>query len=298
VATAAAIVGAAWSPDGSSIAVSTLNHSFVPSLDSYVVRSDLRTAWAGDSDAKQEFIVPAGWWHGWGIVYTVIDDGAVPEGEGGFENADLYSLAGPDATPRFLGETEPNDSAGAPTATSNGILTFVSSTSPWARTPWDGKQVLVCVSPSNPCTPVPTPAGDVTGDPSLSTSGSILAYVAAPGSTSSSYQPKDVADWYNAHSLEVYDPTTGTATGIAAAQGATVPTWSGTGSGLLYASDNGLWLLPNATASPVEIASPLFTGFSDLNVTSYYGEVDWAQQFGWSKGAVTPQCYVVCDPQL
>ena len=58
----------------------------------------------------------------------MIDKGAVPDGEGGFEDAAVYSLASPDAAPHFLGETLTNDSDGAPFATATGLLAFVSDT--------------------------------------------------------------------------------------------------------------------------------------------------------------------------
>ena len=45
LASAPAIVGAAWSPDGSSVAVSTLNRNFVPTLASYSVAGDRGTVW-------------------------------------------------------------------------------------------------------------------------------------------------------------------------------------------------------------------------------------------------------------
>jgi Tol biopolymer transport system component len=296
LATAPAIVGGAWSPNGISLVVSTMNHNDITSLDSYTVAGNGPTVWAGAPTARGDWLVPAGWWNRWGVVYTVIDNGMVPGGEGSFNNSALYSLSSPNGTPHFLGETVSNDSDGAPTATSNGILAFVSSTADFPRSPMDGKQVQVCTSPSSPCIAAPTPVGDVSLDPSWSPSGSVLAYVTGSSSPGDYAYGPPVSEWYDSHTLHAYDPSNGAASEIASAQGATSPVWSSNGEGLLYVSDNGLSLLPNITARPVEISSPLFAQ-SDL-LDSYYGEVDWSQQFGWSTGTAVTPCYVACNPQL
>ena len=295
LATAPGIVGAAWSPNGKSMAVATMNRGDTPSLISYSVSGDRRTAWTGAPDTKGDWLVPAGWWNRWGVVYSVVGNGMVPSGEGSFNNSALYSLGSPGGTPRFLGDTVLNDSDGAPTATSSGLLAFVSSTGNDPRTPLDGKQVQVCTVPSNPCVAAPTPAGDVSLDPAWSPSGSTLAYSAAPNTGSYAYGPA-VAAWYNAHTLQLYDPRTGASSESAYAAGATAPVWSGDGRGLLYASHNGLWLLPGTNTQPEEVSSPLFADPNLLD--SYYGEVDWSQQFGWSTGAAVTECYAACNPQL
>jgi dipeptidyl aminopeptidase/acylaminoacyl peptidase len=299
VTPAPAIGGAAWSPDGTSLAVSTINSGFVASLASYTLEGDHRTAWTRTSGAK-EFLVPAGWWTGWGVVYTVVDNGAVPDGEGGFSNAALYAAADPHAPPRFLGDTVPNDSDGAPSATSSGLLTFVNDSGSFARTPWMGEQVEVCSPVSHACSAVPAPAGEVTEDPVWSPSGSVLAYVTAPTMNTSEFLAPVVSSWYGSHSLELYTPATQSVTTVNGAAGATVPNWSAHGQSLIYVANNALWLLPNERAQPVEIASPLFrqstSPLSGPGIPSYYGEIDWSQQFGWSHGTIQTQCYVVCDP--
>ena len=292
---APAVVGAAWSPDGASLALSTMGHDDVPSLISYSLAGHRSTTWTGAPAAKEDWLVPAGWWNRWGVVYSVVDNGMVPSGEGSFNNSTLYSLGSPDGTPRLLGQTLINDSDGAPTATGSGLLAFVSSTGNDPRTPLDGKQVEVCTAPSNPCVAAPTPAGDVSLDPAWSPSGSILAYATAPDISSYAYGPA-VAAWYDSHALRLYDPKTGTTAEPANAAGATNPIWSDKGKDLLYASHNGVWLLPGTHAQSQQISSPLFADPNLLD--SYYGEVDWSQQFGWSAGAAVTECYAACDPQL
>jgi dipeptidyl aminopeptidase/acylaminoacyl peptidase len=299
LATAPAIIGAAWSPDGASLAVSTINHNFIPSLNSYTVDGDRSTAWNDDPNSRQFFVVPAGWWNDWGVVYTVIDNGAVPDGEGSFEDAALYSLAGPDATPHFIGETLTNDSDGPPSATNTGLLTFVSDAGQDPRTPWNGKQVDVCSPALLSCLAVPAPAGDVTEDPVWSPSSSMLAYVAAPSLNTDEFLAPAVSSWYGSHLLELYNPDTHSASPDEAAPGSAVPSWSASGKSLIYEADNGLWVLPNPAVEPIEVASPLFaqttSPLSGPGIPSYYGEIDWSQQFGWSKEAPQTQCYVVCN---
>lgn len=295
LARAPAIVGAAWSPMGTSLAVSTMGHDDVPSLISYSLAGHTSTTWTGAPTAKGDWLVPAGWWNRWGVVYSVVDNGMVPSGEGSFNNSTLYSLESHDGIPRLLGETLINDSDGAPTATANGLLAFVGSTGNDPRTPMDGKRVEVCTAPSNPCVAAPTPAGDVSLDPDWSSSGSTLAYATAPDISSYAYGPA-VAAWYNSHTLQLYDPRTGISSESADAAGATAPVWSDNGKELLYASHNGVWLLSGTNAQPRQISSPLFADPNLLD--SYYGEVDWSQQFGWSTGAAVTECYAACDPRL
>ncbi len=292
LATPPSHLGAAWSPTGASLAVSTMNHRFVSSLVSYTVATGRRAAWTGVPETAGDFVVPAGWWNGWGVVYAAVDNGSVPDGEGGFEDAALYSLVAPHAAPRLLGETVTNDSDGPPSATSTGLLTFVSDAGQDPRTPWNGKQVEVCSAASHACSAVPAPAGDVTEDPAWSPSGSTLAYVAAPEENTVEFFNATVASWYGSHVLELYNPDTRFASAVGSAPGATVPIWSGWGHSVLFVAHDGLWLLPNPTARPVEVSSPLY---ASPTPPSFYGEIDWAQQFGWSSGSPVTRCYVVCN---
>lgn len=288
---ALAIVGAAWSPTGASLAVATVRGSSTPTLTSYSLATGKATTWSGIPAGPEEFVIPEGWWNGQGIAYMLIGNGMVPSGEGSFNAAPLYVIAQPDATPRLLGQALPNDSNGAPTAATDGDLAFVANSGE-PRVVWDGKQVEICPPGPSTCVSAPAPTGDVTEDPVWSASGT-LAYVAAPASPSESASPHAVSAWYGAHSLILYDPSTGTETDVSGAQGATVPEWSSNGKDVLYTAEDGLWLLRNGATAAVEIASPLF---SPGRLPNYYGEVDWAQQFSWSNSTPVTPCYVECDP--
>lgn len=59
--------------------------------------------------------------------------------------------------------------------------------------------------------------------------------------------------------------------------------WSNDGKTLLYVADDGLWLVPaDGGHSPTEIVAPLFAPGA---WPSYYGEVNWIDQFSWNQGA-------------
>jgi len=193
----------------------------------------------------------------------------------------------------YLGETLTNDSDGVPTGTPAGDLAFVSDSGSDPRTPWNGKRVQVCSATSRACTAVPASPNGVTLDPVWSPSGSTLAYATAPQLTTDEFMPGQVAAWYGGHVLSLYDPSSGTVTTFASARGATVPAWSRDGSGLLYESGDRLWLLPHDSGRPVAVAGPLF---GERAPFSYYGEIDWAQQFAWSATPAAAQCYVACNP--
>ena len=153
----------------------------------------------------------------------------------------------------------------------------------------------MCSSGSLTCSAVPSPAGDVTEDPVWSPSGSMLAYIAAPSLNSSGFLTSAVSSWYDSHALGLYDPDAQSASRGGSAPGATVPIWSSDSKSLLYVAHDALWLLPTLASQPVEVSSPLY---AQSTPPSFYGEIDWSQQFSWSRGSVPSQCYVVCNPQL
>jgi hypothetical protein len=149
----------------------------------------------------------------------------------------------------------------------------------------------VYVAATGACAPAPAQAQDVTLDPACSPSGSTLAYATAPQDSTNEFLPGQVAQWYSEHSLALYTPRAGT-TSSTTDPGASIPLWASNGSDLVYESNDALWLTTPST-SPVRIAGPLF---ARTDPPSYYGEMDWAQQFGWSNGGrALSQCYVACD---
>ena len=157
--------GPAWSPNGTSLAVSTVNRSFVPSLDSYAVDGDKRRYVRGPRGSPPG-LLGAGW---------LVDQlgGRLHRHRQGccsrmgreLEGAALYSLAGPtpdtpfpwsDRDERFRWPAVGHDDGTADLRQRHRIVPAVPSM---------GKQVEVCSPISLSCSAVPAPAGDVAEDP-------------------------------------------------------------------------------------------------------------------------------------
>ncbi len=280
------VTSAVWSPDGSALAVSTQSGLSGPTiwrgtLTTYPVDGGSSTVW---ESLVGSYIVPAGWWPVWGIGYTTVGVGAVPGGSATADGSPFYTLARPGAAPRSLGMTLQNESTGTPSGTSSGWLAFVTASGGIGRSIWQGKQVMVCSPITTACSPVSHPTNTVTLDPIWSPNGTSLAYVQGPALQNVGFLQPTVADWYNAHELYLFDPTTGSVHLSSQSKGATVPLWSADGSGLLFVSNNGLWLNAAFGRPPVEIAHPLFA--PDMWPT-FYGQVSFSAQFSWSSATTT-----------
>ena len=277
---AGSIAGAAWSPDGTQMAVSIedADRPGRTTLETYRLSGGSPSVWlSSSSPANVGIMQPAAWWPIWNIGFWVFGGGMVHNND----QTPLDIVASPGGRPERLGDTLSDGTTVAFAAASNGFLAIVnaSAVSDAGRVYWQGKQVEVCEPASRICTPVPTPTGTVTVDPSWAPGGTTLAFVRAPERTRSSFEQSAVAGWYGAHQLWLYGLADRSLHEVGAAAGATAPTWSSDGKSLLYVADDGLWLLTSLTAPPVEVAKPLFPADA---WPSYYGQVDWSGQFAWS----------------
>jgi TolB protein len=148
------------------------------------------------------------------------------------------------------------------------------------RYAWMTKSALICQAATERCRALPTTRGTLTLDPAWSPNGKALAFVEAPSSNAGSFYPSQVIAWYATHHLFLLKGNYSAIAEIPGTKGASAPVWSLDSKSLLYVSGDGLWLLPGLDKTPVEIAAPLF----EPPWPSYYGQVDWPDQFAWSAG--------------
>jgi dipeptidyl aminopeptidase/acylaminoacyl peptidase len=146
------------------------------------------------------------------------------------------------------------------------------------RSAWQDKQVELC-SAAGRCKQIDIGKAHVTVDPVWLPDGKTLAFVEAPNNRLGPWTQKNVAAWFSAHRVWLYNAAGGKRREFAAVRGATALTWSHDGGSLLYVKNNSLWLLPKPSGRPVEIVAPLFP---PGNWPEYYAQIPWAAQFAWS----------------
>ena len=207
--------------------------------------------------------------HGLGILFRV-DPDQMDDADG----TNLYEIRSRGARPKTLGVT-----VGLPvTIGPNGAFAITSGPNRYA---WQTKAVTTCSATTAECSPIPTANGVLSFDPAYSPNGNTLAFIEAPSSTTGNVGQTTVQRWYATHTLWVRHGNAPPSE-INATNGASTPTWSANSKSLLYVANDALWLLPTLTSKPVRVASPLFT---PGDWSSFYGEVDWTNQFAWLSGA-------------
>jgi hypothetical protein len=274
---------AAWSFDGGRYAFVSDDLTFTKAstgLDRLQVSSTLtgkRTTWyqsrvsftkssgAQGNFLDSVFVLP----HEEGILFTLDPDRSASLAADG---VNLYEIRGPGAQPKKLGIMVGDTVA----LGRDGTFAFTNGPDRYA---WLTKTLETCSAAKAECMPVGTASGELSFDPSWSPDGSELAFVQAPSnSLTTNFYQSTVAQWYAAHSLWVLRPDTASPSRIKTADGASVPVWSADGKSLLYEANDALWLLPTLSSKPHFVASPLFT---PDDWPSYYGQIDWSDQFAW-----------------
>lgn len=272
------IYGAAWSPNGASIAAAEITYP-TSKLVVYPAAGGPGTTWFTIGahqrlDGMNQILFQiAGWWRRLGIAFWVFGDGAVRNPDA--TPLDLVKAAG--SPPRLLGQTLSNGGTDATAAGAAGEVALVTDHGGAGRAAWQGKQIKLCGPTS--CHALRRGPGTLTVDPAWSANGKTLAYAQAPTVLVSPWTQKAIAAWYGAHHLRLYNTATGRTRSVPAADGATAINWSANGRSLLYVRGDALWLLPTLGSKPVRIATPLYPPH---NWPQYFAEIAWASRFAWS----------------
>lgn len=279
VARSSWLYGAAWSPDGRSIATSEV--SFPTSkIVVYPAAGGAGTTWFA-IDAHQRLdgmndilLGVAGWWPHLGIGVWAFGDGAIRN----LDSTPLDLIARPGVTPRLLGRTLSDGVTDAVAASSQGEVAIVTDHG-GGRAAWQDKRIDLCAATS--CQALERAPETVTVDPVWSRNGKTLAYVEAPNVLVGPWSQKRIASWYAAHRVFLYDTVTQRTRSVPAAGGATAINWSMGGRSLLYVRDDAIWLLPSLASKAARIAAPLFP---QHNWPQYFAQIDWSGRFAWTSG--------------
>jgi WD40-like Beta Propeller Repeat len=269
----------AWSPGGSQVAFVTTRHK-VTLLEEVSDRGGRPVVWyrspfhpairSQHVPAVPNQITPAAVLpHNQGLLYWFDPDSAdAADGQA------LYLLKAPGQHPIRVGDTLTGPGYVAVSRT--GEFAIVNGLNRYA---WQAKTLELCSPASASCTPVRAPPGELTLDPAWSPDGTALAFAEAPASPAAGFPQPVVARWYATRTLWMLRPPGTAAHEMPRSNGATAPVWSAGGNSLLYEAGDALWLVPALAGRPVRVAAPLFPPGS---WPTYYGEIDWAQQFAWS----------------
>jgi WD40 repeat protein len=276
------LYGAAWSPDGTKLAVAADRYPH-STIAVYPSNGGRGITWLRMNNHQRlngmhgVLFQIAGWWLHAGIGFWVFGDGAVHNND----ETPLDLIARPGMKPRVLAQTLSDGTTEVVSVSRLGALAVVADISHGrngGRVYWDKKQVQLC-SALAACRPVVDRASKVTVEPAWSPDGRTLALIEAPDYVDPGWSQQVMQRWYGEHQLLLYNISSKTIQAIATAKGATVPIWSPDAHSLLYVSGNALWLLPSLSSRPVEIAAPLFT---EQPWPAYYGQIAWSAQFAWT----------------
>jgi dipeptidyl aminopeptidase/acylaminoacyl peptidase len=262
-----------WSPDGRSIAVVIDQRAFT-TVEVIAAQGGRPDRWYQDRDAC---ITLASWSPDGTRIAAWVDSGCNDPADG--EPLDVLAA---NAAPRRLSRSIIDESS-LSWSPDGHTLAYV--TSNW-RSVWGGGHVLErCPMSAPACTAVPTPAGDEALQPAFTSSGA-LDFVTASSSGPFAYDgdadwaPGWIAAWQRTSRAWELAPSASAPTPLPASTGnvlAFAP--AAASSATLLARDDALWLAPNSSSAPVEIADPLL---AETAPSGYYGELDWAALFAWS----------------
>lgn len=277
VARSSWIYGAAWSPDGRSIAASEVTYP-TSKVVVYPATGGSGATWFAVTTRERldgmngVLLQLAGWWPRLGIGVWAFGDGMVHNNDA----TPLNLISGPGTRPRTLGQTLSDGSTDAVAAGPDGKVAIVTDHG-GGRAAWQDKHIDLCGKTT--CQPLRQGAASVTVDPAWSNNGTTLAYVEAPNILVGPWTQKRITAWYAAHRVFLDNTVTQRTRSVSAARGATAINWSVNDRSLLYIRDDAIWLLPTLNGKPVRIASPLYPPH---NWPQYYAQIDWSGRFAWT----------------
>ena len=287
---APAMVGAAWSPNGKTLAVGKGATSGKPGSNSFHWIGQLETlpASGGPATAIRSWdaglLELAGWWpDGSGLLYWPDPQGSASLAADGLP-LDSIGLAATSAR-RTLAASMLVHGSWIAFAPGGHELAVVSGGD---REIWmGGKAITVCGETAS-CRSIPQPSGTVSTQPSWSPGGRLTF---ARGSASGPFGPNGGADFSPAwvarwEATQQLWSAAGSGTSQARLpgtdSGALDPIWAKNGA-LMFVRDNWLWLLPAGSKSAERVAGPL----NDITSTIFYGYVPYPQLIAWT--AARPQ---------
>ena len=282
---APAIVGAAWSPNGKTLAAGMGETSGQPGSNSFhwIGRLETLPASGGPATVVRSWsgglLELAGWWpDGSGLLYWPDPQGSASLAADGLP-LDTIGLASTSA-PRTLAASMLVHSSWIAFAPGGHELAIVSGGN---REIWLGRKALTVCGQTASCRLVPQPSGTVSTQPSWSPDGRLTF---ARGSASGPFGPNGGADfspawvtrWEATQQLwSASDNGTGQARVAGTGAGALDPIWANNGA-LMFVRDNWLWLLPAGSKSAERIAGPL----DDITSNAFYGYVPYPQLIAWT----------------
>jgi hypothetical protein len=204
------------------------------------------------------------------LVSTDPDDADDADGSG------LYEIRSPGGAFKELAITLGQNVGGDISVGADGTFVIGAGGDRYA---WSNKSVEICSVTVQTCTPIRTSSSILSLDPAWSPNYSALAFVEAAKMPEGNIGQQVVARWYATHELALLTSSSSQPHVLPGTKGAATPIWSSNGKSLLYVSNDGLWLIRKIGMVPVEIVAPLFAPGA---WPSFYGEVNWTDEFAWS----------------
>ncbi len=283
---AESVASFAWSPDGTTIAYSTLWPRHNGPLFTIPVAGGIPNELPLPARPTNDLLIVAGWWpDGRGLLFWVDEHGS---GSIAADGLDLTSVALTGGTPTILAETLVNPAWVAWSPDGHHLLLVAGG----AREVWKGgKALTLCTMPAGICQPLPQPSNTVSLDPAWSPDGArfVFARFAAGSPTRDGtpivpgFGPEAIAAWQRTAAVWVANAD-GTGmramTPSAGGIGGVTPRWAKDGTHLLAVREDAVWLLDLNGSAPRRIAGPLAGG---AGLSGYYGLIDWAAYIAWDR---------------